>query len=170
MLLATLNLTHVLGLLTMGYLSDFVNVFLLLLTSCLGSAIAIFALWVPGAGFISLFMFSITYGFLGGGFEALFPRFVTSLTKDPGAELLFYGVLEFERGLGIVIAGPLSGVIMSMAKADEGAERELYARIGVFIGTTFLIASIGGLGWLWRGTKGVESEEKINYEMMVQLE
>lgn len=168
LLMAVLNLAEVMGLLATGYLSDTVNVFLLLFISCFGSAVAIFTLWIPGSSLATLMAFTIAYGLLGGGFEALFPRFVTALTEDPGAELFFYGLMEFERGLGIIVAGPLSGAIMGLAKVSGGGEGGLYVGIGMFAGILFSVASIGGLGWFWRAVP--EETEKLEYKIVQQID
>lgn len=117
-----------------------------------------------------LYLSLASHGFLGGDFEALFPRLVTSLTQDPGAELLFYGILEFERGLSIIIAGPLGGVLVRMGKANGVVEKVLYGRVGIFVGTVFLIVPIGGLGWVLRSRKLDENHEKALYEMVEQVE
>lgn len=109
-----------------------------------------------------LCFFTIFYGFLGGGFESLFPRFVTALTKDAAAELLFYGLFEFERGLGIVLAGPVSGLLVGKIVTIDSFGLGMYGGIVLFVGITLGIASVAGVGWFW-GVEGDEPTEKPNY-------
>ncbi|RDW77830.1 hypothetical protein BP6252_05883 [Coleophoma cylindrospora] len=151
LLLAMINLAQVLGLLTMGYLSDFIDIHLLLFFSSFGSAVVVFTLWGLGKTLAPLVIFSLLFGFMAGGFESLFPRFATALTKDPDTELTFYGMFEFERGVGIVLAGPICSGLMQneVDLTDYGVGR--YKSIVLLVGTALLVTSLGGLGWRFRG-------------------
>lgn len=109
-----------------------------------------YLLWGLSKTLAPLIIFSLVYGFLAGGFESLFPRFATALTDDPDAELTFYGMFEFERGVGIVLAGPLCSVLIgnSLDLTTYGVGR--YEGIVLFVGTALFVTSLGGLGWFVR--------------------
>jgi MFS family permease len=156
-LLALLNLTSVLGTLIFGYLSDIVDIHILLSISCLGSCLAVFTLWGMARTFLPLLLFSMIFGFLGGSFESLFPRFATAMTSDPDAEITFYGFFEFERGLGMVLAGPISSVLVQRFK-DSGAGLGsygggVYVGIVVFTGITLGVSAFAGVGWFFRARR-----------------
>ena len=59
-----------------------------------------------------LVAFCLLYGLFPGGSESLIPRVLTALIDDPATELTFYEFLEFERGLGALLAGPCSGALL----------------------------------------------------------
>jgi hypothetical protein len=102
---------------------------------------------------LTLSLFSISYGFLAGSFESLFPRFATALTDSPDAELTFYGLFEFERGLGMVLAGPISSVLIKQFGEGNGYGMGKYAGIVVFVESTLFVSSWAGVGWFVRGRK-----------------
>jgi len=99
---------------------------------------------------LSLCFFAICYGFLAGSFEALFPRFATAMTEDPDAELTFYGLFEFERGLGMVLAGPVSSVLVENFAFGVGFGLGKYMGLIIFVGSTLFVSSLAGTGWFFR--------------------
>ncbi|PVH83628.1 MFS general substrate transporter [Cadophora sp. DSE1049] len=152
-LLVLINLSQIIGLLSIGHISDFVDVHLLLLGSSLGSAIVVHVLWGLSKTMLHLCFFALLFGFMAGSFEALFPRFATALTDNPAAELTFFGFFEFERGLGMVFAGPISSALIGrvVIEGDYGIEK--YKGIILFVGSVLLVCSFSGVGWLFRGKK-----------------
>ncbi|KAH7417975.1 major facilitator superfamily domain-containing protein [Cadophora sp. MPI-SDFR-AT-0126] len=152
-LLVLINLSQIIGLLSIGHVSDFVDVHLLLLASSLGSAIVVYVLWGLSKTMLHLCFFALLFGFMAGSFEALFPRFATALTDNPAAELTFFGFFEFERGLGMVLAGPISSALIGsvVIVGDYGIEK--YKGIILFVGSVLLLCSFSGVGWLFRGKK-----------------
>lgn len=152
-LLVLINLSQIIGLLSIGHVSDFVDVHILLGTSSLGSAIVVYVLWGLSKTMLHLCFFALLFGFMAGSFEALFPRFATALTDNPAAELTFFGFFEFERGLGMVLAGPISSALLGrvVIEGDYGVEK--YKRIILFVGSVLFICSFSGVGWLFKGKK-----------------
>jgi hypothetical protein len=102
---------------------------------------------------LTLSFFAISYGFLAGSFESLFPRFATALTDDPDAESTFYVLFEFERGLGMMLAGPISSVLIKRFAEGGGYGMAKYAGIVVFVGSALFVSSWAGGGWFVRGRK-----------------
>jgi hypothetical protein len=62
------------------------------------------------ANFLHLAYFT---DFLAGGYSVLYCCFVTAPTDDPTTGLFVYGVFGFERGLGSILAGPVSSSLVS---------------------------------------------------------
>ena len=100
---------------------------------------------------LDLCIFSLLYGYLAGSFESLFPRFATALTDNPAAELTFYGIFEFERGLGMVLAGPISSGLIGTLVDSRSYGLLKYQDTILFVGSAFLIGSLAGVGWFFRG-------------------
>ena len=152
-LLVLINLSQIIGLLSIGHVSDFVDVHVLLFASSLDSAIVVYVLWGLSKTMIHLCFFAFLFGFMAGSFEALFPRFATALTDNPAAELTFVGFFEFERGLGMVLAGPISSALIGrvVIEGDYGVEK--YKGIILFVGSVLLVCSFSGVGWLFKGKK-----------------
>ncbi|KAL2066173.1 hypothetical protein VTL71DRAFT_2244 [Oculimacula yallundae] len=152
-LLVLLNLSQIVGLLLIGPLSDSINVHLLLLSSSLLSALTVLLIWGLSKTFLHLTIFALLFGFTAGSFEALFPRFATALTEDPDAELTFFGFFEFQRGLGMVLAGPVSAALVGGHVNVEGYGVEMYRGIVIFVGVCLVVCSFSGVGWFVRGRK-----------------
>jgi MFS family permease len=110
-LLCLLNLAQVLGQLALGYLSDKQSLAILIFTSTSISAIIVFTLWYLAPFFSTLVLFSLLCGFFAGSYVVLYSRFISLLTTDSNTSIWLYGVFAFERGLGIVLAGPISGAL-----------------------------------------------------------
>jgi hypothetical protein len=112
-------------------------------------------LWGLGHSFLSLSFFATAYGFLAGSFESLFPRFATAVTEDADAEITFYGFFEFERGLGMVLAGPIGSILVQRFKDEstDGYAGGRYVGIVIFVGVSLGVSSLAGIGWFLRQNK-----------------
>jgi hypothetical protein len=133
-----------------GYLSDFIDIHILLGVAWFGSSITAFTLWGLGKSMLDMCLFAICYGFLAGSFESLFPRFATAMTDDANAELTFYGFFEFERGLGMVLAGPISSILIQKVADGTGYGMGKYMGVVLFVGSALFVSSWSGLGWFVR--------------------
>ena len=90
------------------------------------------------------------YGLLAGGYSVLYCRFATALTDNPKTGLFIYSIFEFERGLGSILAGPISSSLM-LKDVDVGRYGIMkYERLIYFIGTALLISSLGGIGYFFQ--------------------
>jgi len=77
----------------------------------------------------------------------LYCRFVTALTDDSTTSLFVYTVFDFERGLGNILAGPVSRSLLSKGIYSHTYGIGKYHRHFIFVGATFLVSSISGLGY-----------------------
>jgi predicted MFS family arabinose efflux permease len=113
LLLAIMSVSQVFGQLSFGYLSDrqfSVNV--LTLTSTVVSATAVLSLWGLARNFTLLCIFTIIYGFFAAGYTAMWARMGTAVTTDSTSTLTAFGLFNFGKGLGNVLAGPISANIL----------------------------------------------------------
>lgn len=153
LLLAIMSISQVLGQLTFGYLSDGgLPLNLLTLASTLVSAVAVLALWGLAHTFPLLVIFALVYGFFGAGYVAMWARMGTAVTSEPTAAFATFGLFCFGKGVGNVLAGPISGTLITgmVQLGSYGASR--YEAVVVFTGACMLV-SAGCIG-LWQ-VKGV---------------
>lgn len=149
LLLALMSVSQVLGQVTFGYLSDRkLPLNLLTLASTLISAIAVFALWGFAHNFALLVIFALVYGFFGAGYVAMWARMGTAVSSEPTAAFATFGLFCFGKGIGNVLAGPISGMLITGAVnlPRYGAGR--YEAVVVFTGACMLV-SAGCIG-LWQ--------------------
>lgn len=149
LILALMNAAQVFGQVGIGYLSDYFNFYILLFGSTMCSAIVIFLLWGYSNGISQLLAFGILYGLVAGGYSVLYCRFVTALTDEPTTGLFVYSIFEFERGLGNILAGPISSSLVSNGIDIHAYGIAKYRRLIVFTGIAFLASSIGGLRYFF---------------------
>lgn len=108
-----------------------------------------------------LIFFSLAYGVFAGGYTALYGRFLTTLSSDQGTGLWLYGLFALERGVGIVVAGPVSGGLIQ----GDGSSMESYDGLVLFVGIAFAVSCLSGLGWVFlrgdfKGRRWWKREEK----------
>jgi MFS family permease len=148
-----LNLSQVLSQIAIGWLSDCTNIFALLLLSSIGSAIFGCVLWYVASGFGHLVAFALTYGLFAGGYTVLYTRFCSACADDPPTTLWLYGIFAFERGIGNVVAGPISAALLHRFQRQLNSTHSSYAyrELGLFVGACMLASALGAFGYFWRG-------------------
>ncbi|KAJ5245714.1 hypothetical protein N7489_005810 [Penicillium chrysogenum] len=136
-----------------------------MLLSSVGSALSVLLFWgMASSGSDSsqtaialLTIFSITYGFFAGGFSSTWSGVITQIKRDSSPSLdtgLVFGLLAGGRGIGNVISGPLSTVLLqsgslrgsSGLSGNTGYETQ-YGTLILFTGIT---AFFGAWSWIWR--------------------
>jgi MFS family permease len=141
-----LNGSQVAGQIIIGWVSDWTNVFLLLSLSTFGSAAIAGVLWFMAKSFDWLLAFSLLFGLFAGGFTVLFASFNKVLTDSPATGLWLYGLLAFQRGLGNILAGPISVELFRMTSRYSLPDRPAaYKPTIVFVVVSLVLASLGGL-------------------------
>ncbi|EXJ74679.1 uncharacterized protein A1O5_01372 [Cladophialophora psammophila CBS 110553] len=109
LLLAIMCVSQVLGQFSFGYLSDRrLSVTVLCFASTLVPAAAVFALWGLARTFAMLSAFGLIYGFFGAGYTALWARMGMGVTADATSAFAVFGLFNFGKGIGNVLAGPIS--------------------------------------------------------------
>lgn len=164
LLLALFNLFQSFSNVLLGYLSDNFPVPSLLFISSLSSGLCVFLLWglVPFTTPLLplLVLFAVLYGATAGGYTALYARMATALTADEETKRTLYGVWCFERGVGNVLAGPLSGVLVGAVVEMGAFGAGRFAGLVAFTGACLVGSAVAVIGGLLpeRGRKEKEGE------------
>lgn len=169
------NVASVLGLVAVGALSDRMHVTTCIGVSTVGAVLGTFFLWGFAATRATLYGFCFVYGVFAGSYVAAWPRIMDAVVGEAGEpgtaaggggdgggstcsrnkntkydRLMVFGLLAAGRGLGNVMAGPLSELLVREhlweGKA-AGAYGSGYGMLIVFTGAT---AMIGGAPWVCR--------------------
>jgi MFS family permease len=171
LLLCLLNLSTVVGQIGLGWLSDCANIFVLLTGSALLSAIFGFFLWFFASSFGYLAFFAICFGLFAGGYTVLTTRFCSACVSDPPTVLWLYGIFAFGRGIGNVVAGPLSGEILNFIDRKMGNTHDPMSLryLIVFVSVCMLLSSLGGLGYIWRDRALGLDSTIVGQQSMIEL-
>ena len=153
LLLALLSISQVLGQVSFGYASDKrVNLNLLIMISTMVSAIASLALWGLARSLGVLVVFSFVYGFFGSGYVAMWARMSSAVSNEPTAALATFSLFCFGKGVGNVVAGPISaGLIRPMTQLDSYGVLK-YKEIILFTGSCMLGSTVSVVAW-WGNKK-----------------
>ena len=149
LILAIINLMAVFGQIAFGYFSDSrIPVQALLFGSPLICGIAIFTLWGLARSLPPLIVFSIIYGFFGGGYVVLWARMGTFLNKDdPTVALTTFGVFAFLKGVGNVLSGPISSILITQATVVRQYAIGRYEGIVIYTGVCMFASSLAMAIW-----------------------
>lgn len=140
-----------LGQILLGYISDKLNIFGLVVASTAGSAIVSCGLWLSATCIDHLLAFSVLYGLFAGGFSVLYARFVSCLTDDPSIGLWLYGMFAFQRGVGNIVSGPISSELLKTVRGRlESDPAAAYQPLILFVGMAFVVAALGGVGYFFQ--------------------
>ena len=165
-LVSLFNATSVVGGICLGMLCDRFAVSNILLFSSVGSALSVFLLWGMASSPQSessqtaialLTLFSIFYGFFAGGFSSTWSGIIKQITRDSPTSLetgLVFGLLAGGRGIGNVISGPLSTVLIEQGSLGSSQADSAGTGFGTQYGTLILFTGItavfGAWSWMWR--------------------
>ncbi|KAM0238859.1 hypothetical protein ACHAP5_008548 [Fusarium lateritium] len=167
--IVTINLASAAGNVAMGFLIDRLHVTTCILISSVGTVIGTFLLWGLAQNLAVLYVFCIMYGLFAGSFSATWAGVMSEMTSRPATSdptgsphrgtafdpIMVFGVLEAGRGIGNLVSGPLSEVLIrnslwkDQALAGYGSG---YGSLIVFTGITGFVSGGGficrRLGWL----------------------
>lgn len=154
LLLALLSVSQVMGQISFGYLSDHdVNLNLLIMTSTVISAVAGLTLWGLARSLAVLIIFSLLYGFFAAGYVAMWARMGSAVSNEPTAALATFSLFCFGKGVGNVVAGPISAglILPSIEIGGYGATK--YKAMILFMGSCMLASTVSIAGWYVRQKK-----------------
>jgi sugar phosphate permease len=126
----------------MGYLSDCSGPLAPIVGLMICSSIVVLCVWDFSNTFPSLLIFCLLYGFFAGRYSVLYYRFVTLLTNKPATGLWLYSIFEFQRGVGNLIRGSVSGILVR-----DVSTAAKYENLILFVGIAFLTSSLSGLSY-----------------------
>ncbi|KAI5809734.1 major facilitator superfamily domain-containing protein [Peziza echinospora] len=149
--LSIFNLASVFGQIGLGFLSDRFDVHYVLFYSTSVSALAVYLLWGMSKNFGALLSFAILYGISAGGYSVLWTRFAGLITGEDNSPMVLtlIGVFSFERGIGNILSGPFSSVLVRHGTTTKnpggGYEYGLrkYESMVLFVGTAMLVSCVG---------------------------
>ena len=151
LLLALLSVSQVLGQLSFGYLSDHrLNLNLLITISTLVSAIASLALWGSARSLAILIVFSFVYGFFGAGYVAMWARMASAVSNEPMSALATYSLFCFGKGVGNVVAGPISASLIQPITELGSYGVMKYRSVVLFTGACMLGSTVSIVAWYVR--------------------
>ena len=151
LLLALLSISQVLGQLSFGYVSDRrFNLNLLIIISTLVSATASLALWGLAHSLAALIVFSFVYGFFGSGYVALWARMGSAVSSEPTTALATFSLFCFGKGVGNVVAGPISAFLIQPITDLESYGVMKYKAVILFTGSCMLGSTVSVVAWYVR--------------------
>ncbi|KAJ7133611.1 major facilitator superfamily domain-containing protein [Mycena epipterygia] len=175
--LAVLNAASFVGSLSMGYLSDKLNPWVLAFSTLLATSATTFILWgILAHSFGGLLAFGVVYGGVAGSWTSLWTGFVRPLTQnDPAASATVYGYLLLSRGVGSFVSTPISARLYAQPRNATGGPESTGFDVGdgrfgkmiVYVGTCFAgAAGVAALGWAMdlrkthRGSRDAEGDAR----------
>ena len=158
LLLALLAVGQVLGQVTFGYLSDRsasansrirIPLNVLLFLSSFIAGIAALTLWGLAHNLLLLAFFAVGFGFAANGYVVLWARMGLVVTdNEPSGVLATFGLFSFQKGIGNLVAGPISSVLVGVGMQvardkmnGYGADGQ-FAGVVVFCGGCMLLSSL----------------------------
>ncbi|PIA91005.1 Monocarboxylate transporter 4 [Cercospora beticola] len=148
LLLTIMSVAQVLGQFCFGYLSDKsrIPLSLLVTSSAFSAGVAAYVSWGLARTFGVLFVFALIYGFFGAGYTAMWARMGTSVSSDLNAAFAAFGLLNFGKGVGNVLAGPIGGALLrnTISAGRYGVGR--FDTVVLFTGSCMVISAIAMLG------------------------
>lgn len=143
------NTTSVFGQVILGSLIDRLHVTTVVLISAIGATSSVFLLWGFSASFPLLCIFSLVYGLFAGGFTSTYTGIIREVKKaDDRAEAgLVFGFIAAGRGVGSVVSGPLSEVLLSKRPWVGEAVAGYGSGYGGLIVFTGVSAMLSGVSW-----------------------
>lgn len=146
LIVSLMNAAAVPGSIVIGFTSDKYDLRAVMLTSMLGSSLAVLLLWGLASNLALLLSFALIYGFLAGGFSSLWPRFASAIAKDdPHLIARLLSIFIAGRGVGNVLAAPISSSLLRSNLPDGKYAYGLknYGPLIIFTGITLFSSTIG---------------------------
>ncbi|KAL2816307.1 major facilitator superfamily domain-containing protein [Aspergillus granulosus] len=134
-LLALMSVFQVGGQFVFGSLSDRkVPLNILAGVSTIVAAVSCLTMWRLASSLPILIVFAIVYGFFGAGFTAIWARMSTAITDDVTAGPIVFSLLNFGKGIGNVLAGPIGGSLVASSRSGGPSSPLSYRWVIVFTG------------------------------------
>ncbi|KEF54148.1 uncharacterized protein A1O9_09943 [Exophiala aquamarina CBS 119918] len=153
--LVLVNVASVFGCIVMGTLTDRYHVTTCILICTMGVVLGTFLIWGFSTTIGPLYVFCIVYGFFAGSFSSTWPGVIRETQKQKRAADLgmVFGFLAAGRGIGNVVSGPLSEVLLAGNPWRNPANFAYGSRYGPLIVFTGVTALLGGLSIIARPLK-----------------
>lgn len=162
-LIAFFHMASVPGSVTMGMLGDKFNASMVILTASFGGVLPVFLLWGLSFHFANLVVFVLLYGFFAGSFSSTWSSMVNEISRDDNGHdsSVIFGMLLGGRGVGYVLAGPISGALLSFPELSEEA-RGYATKYGPMIIFTGVTGILGAWSPIWKGASRTMKRMKLH--------
>jgi len=158
-LLAIRSFCQVFGLILLGWFSDHVSHHIPHSLSSLISGFACLLLWGPAKGFVRLGVFAAVWGLFASPYTVFWTRISQGLAEESGCgkkdgdvagkTMILYAWFSLVRGVTVILAGPLSEVLVSGVVVRERFGLGRWTGVvGFSVGMLFA-STAGGLMWVW---------------------
>lgn len=152
-LLALVQVASAPGGVIIGLLGDQFGSSMAIIMASFGATLPVFLLWGLSFHLANLVVFVLFYGFFAGAFSSTWSCVMRELIHDDNASesAVIFGLLLGARGIGFVVGGPMSGVLLS-AHGKLSDEALGYAtKYGPMIIFTGVTTVLGAWAPLWKG-------------------
>jgi hypothetical protein len=78
----------------------------------------------------------------------MWARMVTAISDEPSASQAMFGLFCFGKGVGNILTGPISAVLLKWSQSSTGYGHGMYQAVVIFTGVC-LILSAGSLGTMY---------------------
>lgn len=149
--LTVMNAGMVIGFVLIGHFIDRWHVANVILLSTLSTVVGVLVIWGLSVSPGPLYVFALLYGIFAGSASATWPGIVKAVKDtDPEAPAgLVLGLFTAGRGVGSIVCGPISEILMS-AKwpwAGKSSAMGYGTNFGVLIVFTAITACFGAVGF-----------------------
>lgn len=152
------NVASVFGCVAMGWFTDKFHVTTCILLSTVGATVSVFVIWGLSSSLGPLYFFCVAYGLFAGSFTSAWPGIMREITQKSQASSegqvdpnMVFGFLNAGRGVGNVVAGPLSETLIRSSLWTGGTAAYGYSSgYGSLIVFTGVTAFLGGASFIWR--------------------
>lgn len=142
LLLSLMSIAQVAGQFTFGYLSDRkLSLNALIMVTLSIAATSTFGLWGVARSLPPLIFFALLFGFFGAGYTAMWARMVTAISDEPSASQAMFGLFCFGKGVGNVLAGPISAGLLRLSTDSSGYGHGMYRAVVIFTGVCLLLSA-----------------------------
>ncbi|KAK3291137.1 major facilitator superfamily domain-containing protein [Chaetomium fimeti] len=153
------NVAAAVGSVVMGWMTDRLRVTTCLVLSGVGASVAALVLWGLASTLAGVYAFCVAYGLFAGCYTSIWPGIMREIARPAESEehihayidpSLLFGLLCAGRGIGNVVSGPLSDLLIrdrSWLGQATGGYGSGYGSLIVYTGVT---AAVGGSAFFWR--------------------
>lgn len=145
-----INVTCTIGVVTMGSLSDRLQVTACMIISAIGAAMSALLIWGLSASLPVIYVFCVLYGLFAGSWSATWPGIMREMARNGEADgygltdpVMVQGHLCVGRGFGNVLSGPLSAALITGSPWKGQARGGYGSGYGVLILYTGVTALFG---------------------------
>ncbi len=92
-----------------------------------------------------------------GGYSVLYCHFAVSLSSERATGLWLYAIFDFQRGVGNIVGGVVSGLLVKGEAEEVAYGVGRYEWLVLLVGGIMLVSSSDGVGWFVKDKRFVLS-------------